>query len=101
MMVWAVLQSFGSLVDRRAVGSGGPYFSSVIVFHLFFVASVVLCWRCKCLLTPVIACLCFVASVLSMLEMQVSLITECQAISVLNKASRLADGGGRGPTFSP
>jgi hypothetical protein len=28
---------FGLLVDRRAVGSGGP-FSSVIVFRLFFLA---------------------------------------------------------------
>jgi hypothetical protein len=31
---------FGSLVDQRAVGSGGPYFSSVIVFRLFFLAGV-------------------------------------------------------------
>jgi hypothetical protein len=29
---------FGSLVDQRAVGSGGPYVSSVIVFHFFFLA---------------------------------------------------------------
>jgi hypothetical protein len=36
-----VLQSFffpPSLVDQRAVGSGGPYFSPVIVFRLFFLA---------------------------------------------------------------
>jgi hypothetical protein len=40
MMVWAVLQSFGLLVDRRVVGSGGPFFLSVIVFvfRLFFLA---------------------------------------------------------------
>jgi hypothetical protein len=41
-----------------------------------------LCWRCKCLLTPVIARLFFVAGVLSMLEMQVSPYT-CYCLSLL------------------
>jgi hypothetical protein len=37
MMVWAVLQSFGLLVDRRAVGSGGLFFACYC-FRLFFLA---------------------------------------------------------------
>jgi hypothetical protein len=48
MMVWAVLQSFGLLVDRRAVGSGGPFFVCYCFSSLLFGWYVVLCWRCKC-----------------------------------------------------
>jgi hypothetical protein len=40
MMVWAVLQSFGLLVDQRAVGSGGPFFYACYCFRLFFLAVV-------------------------------------------------------------
>jgi hypothetical protein len=40
MMVWAVLQSFGLLVDQRAVGSGGPFFVCYC-FRLLFLAGVV------------------------------------------------------------
>jgi hypothetical protein len=60
--------------------------ASVSLRLLLFVSSswlvCCLCWRCNCHLTPVIACLFFVAGVLSMLEMQVSPYT-CYCLSLL------------------